>query len=288
MCFDMLFAGAIHTEKQAKIDAARVTQKSKNELAGSATALQQFSASLGNKRRMEAAGSQANDIAGNTARLERSLTHATMEGRIQAAEELGAASAMAGAAGVGGASVEAYNETVRLTSAIKEQAAERAVGQQEWASEQQRGNTIKAAVAGMDNNNYRANIDYTQYLDDKKPSLFSRVVGIGMTAAATAFGGPQAGAAVAGMWTSMNDARNGDLDGASRAFSGALQNGMSAARTIHETSGGPDISTPGSASSAAGEAIWNLSNPMGGRERPSYYKFFTPQSDNGMGSIMLK
>lgn len=235
----LLYADDIHRVEQAKIDAARITQASGNERRGSETALAQFSASLGNKRRLDAAGASINDSAANSVRIQRALTTGRLADRIRAAEELGQAAAIASAAGVGGASVENYNETVRLTTALKEQRLERSIGEQEWASAQQRGNALKAAVAGLDNNTYRANLDYTQYVDHKKPGFFEQVIGIAGTAAATVFGGPQAGAAVMGIFEARQAARNGDFGNASNALLGSFQNGMGALQASHLTGGGP-------------------------------------------------
>lgn len=240
----LLFADQIHMVEQAKIDAARITQKSGNERRGAATALQQFSSSLSNARVMDAAGSQINDSAANTARLHDAATNRTIQGRLATAEELGSMAAMAGAAGVGGASVDAYNETVRLRAAMQEQQIAQSMQTQVWASDQQRGNTIKAAVAAQDNNVYRANIDYTQYVDHQKPSFIEQTIGIGLTAAATVFGGPQAGAAVMGVFEARQAIRNGDTAGASSAITGSVQNGMSAASNYNRTHGGPgDVKT---------------------------------------------
>lgn len=279
---EIVYGSAIHIRKQAEIDAARITQKSGNALRGSQTALQQFSASLGNKRRMDAAGSQINDSAGNSARLQRSLTHGRMQGRIQAAEELGAAAAMAGAAGVGGASVEAYNETVRLHSAMKEAAAERAVGQQEWANGEQRANALKAAVADQDNNVYRANQDYKQYVDHKAMPFLEKIVAVGATVAATVYGGPQAGAAVMGVFEARQASRNGDFAGASSSLTGAFQNGMGAARSYNATQGGPSA---GNVTTNTNAALADLSGPI--RNAPQRSSFFNAPAGYDMGSITI-
>lgn len=237
MCGELLFAGSIHRVEQAKIDAARITQASGNERAGSNAALAAFSASLGNIRRMDAAGEAVNDSQANSTRSMDSLTTGRLSQRIRAAEELGAATAIASAAGVGGGSVKTYNETVRLMNAIQEQQVEEAFATQEFASAAQRGNAIKTAVAGLDNNRYVANLDYTQYIDHKKPSGLERALGIGLTVAATAFGGPQAGQAVAGVFEARQRGRNADFAGADSALQGAFKNGVGAARTNHVLSG---------------------------------------------------
>lgn len=233
----LLFADQIARVEQAKIDAARITQASGNERRGSDAALAAFSASLSNSRRLDAAGSAVNDSAANSARAMDSLTQGRLSSRIQAAEELGASAAIASAAGVGGASVKNYNETVRLMTALREEQMEEAFATREFASAQQRGNAIKTAVAGLDNNNYRANLDYTQYVDYKKPSFLERAIGLASTAAATVFAGPQAGAAVMGVFEARQDLRNGNIAGADSALQGSMQNAFGAIRTNHILSG---------------------------------------------------
>ncbi len=224
----LLYADAIHIREQAKIDAARITTKSGNERRGAESALANFSQSLSNMRMMRAAGEAFNDAQGNIARRAEASSVGPLKMRLAAAEELGAVSAMAGAAGVGGSSVEMYNETVRLTGAMNEQRFAEDVATDDFGSRGAAGNIISSAVVGMDNNIYRANLDYTQYVDHKKPSTFERIVGFGLTAAATYFGGPQAGAAVMGVFEARQSARNGDFAGASDAVTGALRNGFGA------------------------------------------------------------
>jgi hypothetical protein len=229
----MIFADQIATVEQSKVDAARMTQESGNARRGSDAALAAFSASLGNMRRMDAAGSAVSDSAANSVRAMRSQTQGRLSMDIQEAEELGMVAAQAGAAGIGGGSVESYNETVRLTNALKVQEMERSFSEVEFANGQQRANTIKAAVAQNDTNNYTANLDYTQYLDWKKPSFFERVSAITSTVAATALGGPEAGAAVMGIFESRQSLRNGDIAGADQALQGSLRSALGAVDTAN-------------------------------------------------------
>lgn len=241
----MLYADAIHIREQAKIDAARITTKSGNERRGAESALQNFSASLANQRAMRAAGEAHNDIVANFAKRAESASVGSMKMQLAAAEEIGANMATAAAAGTGGGSVELYNDAVRLTTAMKEEGFDRATGYDEYAAGQQAGNTLVASVAGLDNNIYRANLDYTQYVDHKKPSVFERIVGLAGTVAATVYGGPQAGMAVMGAFEARQAARNGDFAGASNNLMGALQNGIGAARTMQVTKGGPSAPSSG-------------------------------------------
>lgn len=233
----LLYGDAIHIREQAKIDAARITQKSGNERRGAETALQQFSASLANRRAMEAAGKQVNANAENVARNLDATTSGTLQGRIQAAEELGANIAMASAAGVGGSSIEQFNQTMRLQRGMAEEQQERGTASDLAQASRNTGEYLEDAVAGLDNNVYRANIDYTQYVDHKKMGTLEKLFWVGSAAAATVVGGPQAGMAVAGLAESKQAAMNGDFGSASQSLTGAFQNGMSAYKDTRSAGG---------------------------------------------------
>ena len=62
-------AGAEHTIKQAEINANRKTQAARNVRQGAESELARFSASLGNRRMMDATGDRINAIAENTGAL---------------------------------------------------------------------------------------------------------------------------------------------------------------------------------------------------------------------------
>lgn len=235
----LIYADAIHIREQAKIDAGKITTKSGNERRGAESALANFSQSLSNMRQMRAGGEAFNDAQGNMARSMESASVGPLKMRLAAAEELGSVAAMAASAGVGGGSVDMYNETVRLTGAMQEQAFAEGMDTQNYAERTAAGNIISSSVLSIDNNVYRANLDYTQYVDHKKPSVFERLATVGMAAAATYFGGPQAGMAVVGAFEAKQAARNGDLNGASQAIMGSFQNAMGAVKSAKATSNGP-------------------------------------------------
>lgn len=283
----LLFAGSIHAVEQAKIDAARITQKSGNERRGAETALQQFSAALSTTRMLDAAGSQINDITANAAHLNDAATTGRMQTRIQAAEAMGALAAQAGAAGVAGASVDTYNETMRLTSAIKEQALEKSLASQQWSLGQQAGNTLKGAVASIDNNVYRANLDYKQYVDHKKPSLLSRIVGGVATIGATVLGGPQAGMATLGLFEAGWAANNGDYGGASQNLMGAFQNGMGAMKSYNATHGSKPAATPAATSPASLRSATDFNWGSGSSSLPKS-DWFSKINPTMYDSIILK
>lgn len=231
---DILYAGAIHRVNQAKIDGERLTQAAHNERQGAESELARFSAALNNNRRMDAAGAQIENIQRAIARNSDAKAAGDLNGQIAVAEELGSSATMAAAAGVGGSSIAAYNRTIRLRSAMGQEEQNRAFASDTFAAGEDIKNTELNAVSGLDNNSYRASLDYTKYVDDHKMSLFQRIATVGLAAAATYYGGPQAGMAVIGMSEAKQAADNGDYAGAGQAIEGAVQNGVGgfkAART---------------------------------------------------------
>lgn len=97
----------------------------------------------------------------------------------------------------------------------------------------------------MDYNIYRADIDVSEYMDVKKPSFLSGALTLGLTAAATYFGGPQAGQAVLSFRESQMAASRGDFASASSSLTGAFTSAIGAAKTYHSTGGNIWNSTKG-------------------------------------------
>jgi hypothetical protein len=237
---EILYAGAIHIQKQSQIDAARITQKSGNERRAAESELGRFSASLSNRRVMDAAGKNINAITENIGRNLNAGAFGTFMGRVQAAEELGANTAALAAQGVGGSSMEVYNATVRMSNAMQEEQRARAINSDNIAASAQRGDVLVDATGSLDNNVIRADLDFNQYVDHKKMGLLTRVMAVGAAATATYFGGPQAGSAVLGAFEGHQKARNGDIAGASQSMMGAIQNGIGGFKTYRAgASAGP-------------------------------------------------
>jgi len=235
--------GSIFTAKaqyivdKAKTQAARITQASGNELQGAQSSLQRFSASLGNRKILAAAGKNINNITENIGRNLDAATMGDFSTQIKSAEELGSLAATAAAAGVGGSSIDVYNETVRLNYEMQDEAGDRAVRSDLIAASNSRGDTLTDAVGSMDHNVYSADLDFTQYVDPKKPSTLASVVALGLAAGATAVAGPQAGMAILGVREGQLAADRGDFASASQAFSGAMQNGVAAGKAFVRTNG---------------------------------------------------
>lgn len=222
----ILTSDAVHIREQAKIDAAKITTKARNELRGANAASQAWGQSLSNKRRMTAAGKQVGEIGENMARNLDAATFGRFMDRLQASEEFGANVASAAAAGVGGSSVEMFNQTARLGQALREEQGDRGLRTDLLSAASAKATAFEAGVSGMDNQSFQAGLDYTQYVDHVKMSTASKVLGFAAAAGATYFGGPQAGDAVLSLVDGQNRFANGDFDGGAarmgQAFTGAV------------------------------------------------------------------
>lgn len=247
---EMLYSDAIHIREQAKIDAARITQKGRNERAAAGSDLARWTQSLSNQRRMKAAGETSKKITENIGRNLDAATTGSFMGRLAASEELGANLVQAAAAGVGGSTIEVYNSTMKLNRLMQEENSDRAVNTDLLEASAARGRTIVDAVEGSDFSANMANLDYSQFVDHKKMSGMSKVLGVAGAAAATYFGGPKAGAAVFDAVSANHRAVNGDFDGASQRLVSAFQNGVEGGRAF--TKGAKN----GSMGEAWGKSLW--------------------------------
>lgn len=237
MCFEVLYGDAIHTREQAKIDAARVTQKARNELKAASAAQNTWVQSFSNQRRMKAAGSRINEITENIGRNLDAATYGRVGERLAASEELGANIASAAAAGVGGSVVDTFNNTIRLSAAMAEEQGDRALRTDLLSSSDMRGDFLENAAGSLDNQTFNAGLDYTQFVDHQKQSLLTKVATVAGAAAATYFGGPQAGKAVFDASAAANAADNGDYEGAAAKAASAFQGAIIGAKRYSDAGG---------------------------------------------------
>ena len=222
---------------QGQVNARRITTKSGNERRVAMTDLQLFSQSLGNRKIMEAAGKNINAYGENIAKNLEASTMGAFQDQVRASAELGAVTAMASAAGVGGSSIEAYNATLATVEGLRTEQLNRQFGRELYAARQARGDILTDAVDSFDRNVYRADIDVSTYMDVKKPSFLSGALTLGLTAAATYFGGPQAGQAVLSFRESQMAAERGDFASASASMTGAFTSAIGAVKTYRDTGG---------------------------------------------------
>lgn len=262
----LVFGAGAYKVQKAQVTANRLVQKANNEKAAAESELQRFSAGLANRRRMDAAGENIANLEGHIARNIDAKAAGDIQTQLALAEELGSSATMAAAAGVGGSSVDVYNNTVKLRAAMQQEQGDRAFAADIYAANHDKGAMLYDAVAGLDNNQYRANLDYRRWADPHKQSTLSKIAEVGLTAAATYFGGPQAGSAVMGMFDAGNMAANGDFAGAANAFNGAVKSGISAYQTTRSMGGDNFWSKAGSNTGGGGGSSWfsfDSDNPFG-------------------------
>lgn len=231
---NLFTAGAEHIVAQSQIKANRIMQAGKNELSAAQSELQRFSAALSNKKAMDAAGKNINVTTENISRTLDAATTGRFSARVAAAEELGAMTAMNAAAGVGGSSVEAYNETLRLHAALSEEAGDRATNTQLIAQSAERGAILTDTVSSFDRNVYSADMDYRRWADHKKASIGGSLLAIGAgVAVGFATGNPQLGMSVAQAGLSatqgIDAAKNADFGTANQHFTSAIKSTVQAA-----------------------------------------------------------
>lgn len=239
MCLEMLNSDAIHIREQSKIDAAKIVQKSSNELKGAMAAAAAYSQSYSNQRRMKAAGETIAAIAENTSRNLDAATTGRFVDRLAAAEAVGASVAAASAAGVGGSSVEMFNATQSLNQSLQEEQQDRALRTDLLGSASAIGDTLEGAAASLDNQTFQAGLDYTQYVDHVKVSGLQKVLAFSGAAAATYFGGPQAGAAVLDTFSAQNRFANGDIDGGAALQERAFTSGLTGLKSYSDRGATP-------------------------------------------------
>lgn len=246
MCFEVLTADATHIREQSKIDAARVVQKARNELKAATATQNTWVQSFSNQRRLRAAGEAANNITANIGRNLDAATFGRVGERLAASEELGANIASAAAAGVGGSVVDTFNSTISLQASMQEEQGDRALRTDLLSSSASIGDGFRGAVEGLDNQSFQAGLDYTQYVDHQKMGTFQKLATVAGAAAATYYGGPQAGKAVFDASAALHMADNGDFDGASMKAASAFQAGVLGAKRYSD-----------SGNTAYGSQIWS-------------------------------
>lgn len=224
----ILNSGNVHIREQAKIDAARIAQKGRNELKAAQAGANQRLQAFVNQQRVTAAGEQRADILSNMARNLDAATSGRLLDRLAASEAIGANIAAASAAGVGGTTVDMVNSTLRVNESFSEERQDRAIAADMYAMGKQAGNVMDDAYSGQDMQTFQAGLDYSQYVDHVKMSGLQKVVAFAGAATATYFGGPQAGDAVLGLFDAQNRAANGDFDGAASRYATSFTQGVNA------------------------------------------------------------
>jgi len=138
------------TIDDANYEASETIRKAGNELGRAQGGLKNWMTSVSNQRMIEAAGSQYNALGENIARHLDQAATGSLQRRIQASEQLGALTAQAAAAGVGGSTSSLINGTLRLRNAILNHEIEKQQGQATYDMLAQRAGILSNAYDSWD------------------------------------------------------------------------------------------------------------------------------------------
>jgi hypothetical protein len=209
----------------AEFKAANDIQKANNLKEVANQTLVDFSRSLGNSLRMEAAGKQYNEAINTVAMQLEGRTTLRVNASLAAADRIGQLAAGAAATGIGGSSIELLTKTVELQRNI-EQDLQR-VDTQRMAAVGGRSSAsiISSAANSQDLSRSFGNFNYTVNVEPQP--LKHRALKLLGVAAATYFGGPQAGQAAADAAVGEWKQNNGDWDAAG-AYFGRAASGLAA------------------------------------------------------------
>jgi hypothetical protein len=138
------------TIDDANYEASETIRKASNELGRAQGGLKNWMTSVSNQRMIEAAGDQYNALGENIARHLDQAATGSLQRRVQASEQLGALTAQAAAAGVGGSTSALINGTLRLRNAMVNHEIEKQQGQATYDMLAQRAGIMSNAYDSWD------------------------------------------------------------------------------------------------------------------------------------------
>ncbi|WWO60312.1 internal virion protein [Xanthomonas phage SB4] len=228
----ILQANNMHRVAVANWEKETKTRAANNELKVAQGNLANWSRSLGNKKRVQAAEVEFNRRMEAMSHELRQMGKQGTTATLQAAEQQGALQALAAFSGVGGASVEAMENMISLQDATTQEELQQAINNMAYSGSLDAAQIMGNAYDSQDFSQTIMSFDYTKSV---KPQAMKRRLGklIGV-AVATYFGGPQAGEAVADIAVGEWRATNADFQGAMQSYGSAIQNGGQALKDTME------------------------------------------------------
>ena len=223
--------------QKAQFEAAETVKRATNKKEAARTALADFARSLGNTIRIEAAGKEFNEQTSQLASTLEARSTNRINTSLMAAEQMGALAAKAGAAGVGGSSIELLNATIKIQKEITEETQNLATDRLATAGSRAKAQTMTNAFNTIDLTQTFGSFDHTVNVAPKP--MKNKLGALLGTAVATYFGGPAAGQAVAGFAVGSWQASNGNFAGATQSFDTAIQNAVTGFKTFGSLQGGP-------------------------------------------------
>lgn len=225
----ILQANNITRIQKGEYDAAATMQKSANKREAMNIALKEFSRTLGNNLRIEAAGKQFNETMGQLAQQSTaaSVNHLNLD--LAASQRLGQLNTQAAAAGIGGTSVDLLNDTITLQRLSQATLDGRSTELGLAAGQRSASNIMNNAYMSQDLAQSFGTFDYTRHIPPQRMKRrLGKLIGV---AVATYFGGPMAGQAVADFAVGEWQASNAKFDAAGQSYSQGVQNAISGYKT---------------------------------------------------------
>lgn len=204
----------VHRVRVAEYESATQVRTANNKKEAAAVALAEFSRSLGNNLRIEQAGKRYNEEINALAQTMEGRATVRLSASLAASEKLGQLQAGAAAAGVGGSSIELLGDTVTLQRNIEQDLQRVTTERIGAAGMRTSASSFAAQAVSQDFSRTLGNFDYT--INVAPQPLKHRYLKLLGVAAATYFGGPQAGQAAADAAVGEWKQNNGDWDGAAR------------------------------------------------------------------------
>lgn len=275
----ILQANNIHRIKQAEYEGANEVQVASNKLEAAKASLAEFSRSLGNSLRIEAAGKEFNEGVSDLAAALEGRTTNQLNSSLAAAERIGALSAQAAAAGVGGSSVALLNDTIELQRNIEQDLQRQATSRLAAKGSRANAQIMNNAYNQIDLSRALGSFDYTvRIAPQKMKNRLGKAIGV---AVATYFGGPMAGQAAADFAVSEWQAGNADFQGMSRSLDSGFQHAIKGYQTWSSLQGGDG---PKSWFGAVTQRQNQQADAEAARNQTINWGGFTPGSDDFFGS----
>lgn len=191
---------AQQTIDAANVNASNLLRQGENEKAAARLSLSTYAQSLNNRRAARAGDEQITALSQNFGRMLDASTRGSIQQQLAASEQVGKIAAAAAFAGVGGASTEKVEGTLRLRQALMEGEQDRQIADATADFHTQRSQIERAKAEGLDYRYQLAGMNYGQDVMPfrAKPSatamafdFLSRNAG-NIANAANAFGKPSA------------------------------------------------------------------------------------------------
>jgi len=196
---------------RANYRAAVAQTKNTNKFEVAKGNLSEFMRSLNNRERVNAASKEYNFQMEQLSEELRAKQGASLNTQAQLAAARGAITAQAGYVGVGGSSADLMDTMVRLQSEMDQEMQNNALNLMASRGAKQTAQIMVGAYKGMDIGRTFGQFDFSQHIAPKAMNnRFLKLVGV---AAATYFGGPQAGEAAANAAVAEWQGQNGDFQG---------------------------------------------------------------------------